>query len=68
MLVLTRKPGERVHIGDDVEVVVLAVRGNSVRLGFLAPGEVPIIRDELLIQADWSESHKPVPSAEMLTG
>jgi carbon storage regulator len=47
MLVLTRKPGEKVHIGDDVVLTVLEVRGNRVRVGIDAPGDVPIARAEL---------------------
>ena len=48
MLVLGRKTGERIHIGDSIEVVVLAVRGNSVKLGITAPREIPVQRAELL--------------------
>jgi len=48
MLVLTRKPGERVLIGDDIVVVVLDVRGDGIRLGFEAPRGVKIQREEVL--------------------
>ncbi len=47
MLALTRKIGERVFVGDDVIVTVIAINGNRVRLGFSAPPEVPIHREEL---------------------
>lgn len=47
MLVLTRKKGQRVVIGEKIEVTVLEVRGNRVRLGFEGPPEVPIHRHEL---------------------
>ena len=47
MLVLSRKPGERVLIGEDVEVVVLEVDGDRVKLGFNAPRYVPICRGEI---------------------
>lgn len=47
MLVLSRKPGERIFLGDDVEVVVLEVRGDRVKLGFNAPSYVPIQRGEI---------------------
>ena len=47
MLVLTRKPGERIRIGDGVTVTVVLVRGNTVRLGFEAPERIPVIREEL---------------------
>lgn len=49
MLVLTRKIGESVQIGDDVSVEVLEVRGGRVRLGICAPGDVSVTRSELLI-------------------
>ncbi len=48
MLVVSRKPGERVRIGESIEVTVLAVRGEQVSLGISAPREVPIHRQELL--------------------
>ena len=47
MLILSRKLGEQVVIGDKVYVTVVAVRGNQVRLGFSAPEEVSIRREEL---------------------
>lgn len=48
MLILTRRPGETVLIGDNIEVTVLEVHNNQIRLGIMAPGEVPILREELL--------------------
>ncbi len=50
MLVLTRKPGERLFIGDDIEITVVSVRGDQVRLGVTAPRSVAICRSELLEQ------------------
>ena len=47
MLVLSRKPNEAVRIGQDIEVVVLEVHGDRVKLGFNAPAEVPIHRSEV---------------------
>jgi carbon storage regulator len=47
MLVLTRKLGESIHIGNDIRVTVLSVHGHQVRLGFSAPDEVRIVREEL---------------------
>ena len=47
MLVLNRKPGEKVLIGEDIEVVVLAVQGDRVKLGFTAPRYVSIFRSEI---------------------
>ena len=47
MLVLTRKPGQSIMIGDGVEVQVLSVTGEKVRLGITAPRDVDIFRDEV---------------------
>ncbi|MFN8187071.1 MAG: carbon storage regulator CsrA [Gaiellales bacterium] len=47
MLVIARKPGERICLGDDITVTVLEVSGSSVRLGIDAPAEVQIYRHEL---------------------
>jgi carbon storage regulator len=48
MLLCTRKAGERIMIGDTVCVTVLAVQGNRVQLGFSAPEQISIQRQELL--------------------
>jgi carbon storage regulator len=47
MLVISRKPGERVCVGDDVIVTVLEVTGSTVRLGIEAPDDVRIYRHEI---------------------
>ena len=47
MLVLTRKLGEGVTIGNGIRVVILAIRGNQVRLGIEAPLQTEIYRDEI---------------------
>jgi len=47
MLVLSRKEGEQIVIGDNVVVTVVRIQGNSVRLGFEGPDEVRFIRAEL---------------------
>ena len=47
MLVLTRKPGQSIMIGDGVEVQVLSVAGEKVRLGITAPRDVSIFRNEV---------------------
>ncbi|MCU1419428.1 MAG: carbon storage regulator [Mycetocola sp.] len=48
MLVLTRKPGERIVIGDDIVVTFLESRGDSIRIGIEAPSGVKIQRDEIV--------------------
>jgi carbon storage regulator len=48
MLVLTRKRGERIKIGDDIEVVITKILDGSVRLAIKAPPDTEIMRTELL--------------------
>jgi carbon storage regulator len=60
MLVLTRKVGEQIVINDNIIVTVVSVRANQVRLGFTAPGDVSIYRQELL-QGDRALTAAPEP-------
>jgi carbon storage regulator len=52
MLVLSRKVGEEIIIGDNIRVRIVSVQGNQIRLGFDAPREVSIQRAELLERAE----------------
>ena len=54
MLILTRRVGESLIIGEDVTITVLGVKGNQVRIGVNAPRDVAVHREEILdrIQAD----------------
>ena len=47
MLVLTRKLGESITIGDDIRITVMAVKGNQVKIGIEAPTETKIYREEI---------------------
>ncbi|APC19455.1 carbon storage regulator (plasmid) [Pseudomonas frederiksbergensis] len=47
MLILTRRNGEAINIGDDIIIRVLSVDGGQVRIGIDAPQEVPVHRDEV---------------------
>jgi carbon storage regulator len=47
MLILTRRTGETLRIGDDVEVTVMAVNGSQVRIGIKAPRNVAVDREEI---------------------
>jgi len=47
MLILTRKDGETLMVGDDIQVQVLGVKGNQVRLGVNAPKDVTVHREEI---------------------
>jgi carbon storage regulator len=52
MLVLSRKPGEEIVIGDHIRLTVVAIRGNQVRLGITAPADLSIQREELCQTAE----------------
>jgi len=60
MLILTRRVGETVVIGDEVTVTVLGVKGNQVRLGVNAPREVAVHREEIFerIKRERAESEE----------
>lgn len=47
MLVLSRKPGQKIQIGNDVTLVVLGISGKTIRFGFEGPPEIPIHRSEV---------------------
>jgi carbon storage regulator len=50
MLVLTRNTGQSIMIGDEVEITVLAVMGDKVRIGISAPRAIPVFRKEVWLQ------------------
>jgi carbon storage regulator len=47
MLILSRRPGERLTIGDNITVTVVSINGNQIRLGIDAPREVRVLSDEI---------------------
>jgi carbon storage regulator len=66
MLVLTRKIGEKVVIGDSIVVTVLEASKNKVRIGILAPSDIPILREELAFAGNViEESRDSVAFREM---
>ena len=60
MLILTRRPGEQIMIGDDIVVAVLGVKGNQARIGVKAPDNVKVNREEIhnLIKAKAERGNK----------
>ena len=63
MLILTRRPGQTLHIGDNITVTVLGSQGDQVRLGITAPDDVAIHRSEIYQQIG---NVRPVPPAELV--
>ena len=68
MLVLSRKSGERILIGDDIKITIVRIGPNSVRIGVDAPGQYNIVREELCHDANLSaacleESPEPAPNS-----
>jgi carbon storage regulator len=47
MLIITRRPGEKLMVGDDVVIEVIEVNGSSVRIGIAAPKSIPVYREEI---------------------
>lgn len=50
MLILTRKPGESLYIGDNVKVTIVEIKGNQIRVGIEAPSDLRIYREEIYLQ------------------
>jgi carbon storage regulator len=68
MLVLSRRVGESVMIGDDVVVTVLDVRGEVVRLGVAAPRSVTVHREELLAEIARTNQDSASPTSDSVSG
>jgi carbon storage regulator len=64
MLVLTRKVGEQIIIGDNIRLTVVGIRGNRVRLSIRAPSETRILRKELRGEADQALPPSKSPGSE----
>ena len=62
MLVLSRKTGEEIVIGDTIRLRVVAIDGNRVRLGFIAPADTFICREELRLAIERSGRKRPAPA------
>jgi carbon storage regulator len=66
MLILTRKPGESIYIGDGIKVVIVEIKGNQIRLGIDAPSDVRIYREEIYLQI-LEENKKAAESSSAAT-
>jgi carbon storage regulator len=58
MLILTRRVGETIMVGDEIQVSVLAVKGNQVRIGVTAPKDMPVDREEVRERIDAENAAK----------
>ena len=56
MLVLTRKSNQSIMIGDDIEVSVLSIMGDKVRIGIQAPRDIPVFRKEVYLEIHRDEA------------
>jgi carbon storage regulator len=62
MLVLSRKKNESIVINNDITVTVVEIRGDKVRLGIVAPKEVPVHRQEVFDAIHGKDASQPAPS------
>ena len=60
MLILTRRVGEAIRIGDEISVTVLEVKGSQVRMGFSAPKDVAVHRQEVFVRIKAEQPTDPV--------
>jgi len=67
MLILTRRPDESLHIGDNIVITVLSIKGHQVRIGITAPKEVVIDREEVRArkqrELNTASAASPAPTA-----
>lgn len=70
MLILTRRVGEALKIGDNIDITILSIKGNQVRIGINAPKDVPVHREEIYSrikdekQPEFTEAGRPLRSKE----
>jgi carbon storage regulator len=64
MLVLTRKSNQSIMIGDDIEVSVLSIMGEKVRIGIQAPRDIPVFRKEVYLEIQQERNGAAVAAAE----
>jgi carbon storage regulator len=65
MLVLTRKSNQSIMIGDDVEVSVLSVMGEKVRIGISAPRDIPVFRKEVYLEIQQDRATEAAGKADV---
>ena len=50
MLILSRRPGESVHLGDDIKITILSIKGQQIKIGLEVPEQMPVYREELYLK------------------
>ena len=65
MLVLTRKSNQSIMIGDDIEVSVLSVMGEKVRIGISAPRDIPVFRKEVYLEIQQDRATEAAGQADV---
>jgi len=66
MLILTRRVGEALKIGDNIDITILSIKGNQVRIGINAPKDVPVHREEIYSRI--REDDRQAPDAPQQVG
>jgi len=62
VLIITRRPGERIMLGDDTRIHIMEIAGNNVRVGVEAPKSIPVYREEIWTQSRKRTGLQPRPS------
>ena len=50
MLILSRRPGESVHVGDEIKITILSIKGQQIKLGLDVPEHTPVYREEIYLK------------------
>jgi len=50
MLILSRRPGESVHLGDNIKITILSIKGQQIKLGLDVPEHMPVYREEIYLK------------------
>ena len=50
MLILSRRPGESVHVGDDIKITILSIKGQQIKIGLEVPEQMPVYREEIYLK------------------
>ena len=68
MLIMTRRAGERIRVGDDILIEVMEVTGSTVRVGIAAPKSIPVYREEIWAAITAENAAAPAPRPDARPG